>query len=58
MKKTSTIKSSTNSKGAAIFKKMLADKKAIAEHIQGGGKISELKQKFNFVNPLSIKDNR
>jgi hypothetical protein len=58
MKKTNTLKSSTNSRGAAIFKKMLADKKAITEHFQGGGKISDLKQQFNFVNPLSIKNKR
>lgn len=42
-----------NSKGAAIFKKMLDDKKAISEHIKKGGKISDLKDKFNFVKPLS-----
>lgn len=58
MKKTNTIKTSANSKGAAIFKKMMADKKTITEHFQGGGKISDLKQQFNFVNPLSIKEKR
>ncbi len=45
---------STNSKGAFIFKKMLEDKQAIAAHLQKGGKLSELKGKFNFVKPLSI----
>ena len=44
---------SVNSKGAQIFKKMLADKKTIANHLQKGGKLSELKEKFNFVKPLS-----
>lgn len=48
-----TIQSSANSKGALIFKKMLEDKKAIHQHLQKGGKISDLKEKFNFVKPLS-----
>lgn len=42
-----------NSKGAAIFKKMLDDKRAIEKHLKGGGKISDLKKRFNFVKPLS-----
>lgn len=42
-----------NSKGASIFKKMLEDKKAIHAHIQRGGKLSELKEKFHFVKPIS-----
>ena len=45
---------STNSKGAFIFKNMLEDKQAISAHLQKGGKLSELKGKFNFVKPLSI----
>ncbi len=49
---------STSSKGASIFKKMIEDKKAIREHIQKGGKISEIKDKFNFVKPVSITGNR
>ena len=36
-----------NSKGAAIFKKMLEDKKAISKHIEEGGKLSDLKGKLN-----------
>lgn len=48
-----TIQSSSNSKGASIFKKILEDKKAIHQHLQQGGKISDLKEKFNFVKPLS-----
>lgn len=51
-KKTNII--SSNSKGASIFKKMLEDKKAISAHLQKGGKLSDLKGKFNFVKPLSI----
>jgi hypothetical protein len=54
MKKKQAIQSATSSKGAPIFKKMIEDKKAISRHIQKGGKISDLKGKFNFVNPLSI----
>ena len=42
-----------NSRGAAIFKKMLEDKKAIHEHLQSGGKITDLKDKYNFATPLS-----
>ena len=52
------INKSTSSKGASIFKKMIEDKKAIRTHIQKGGKISEIKDKFNFVNPISITGNR
>jgi hypothetical protein len=44
----------SNSKGAAIFKKMLEDKQAIATHLQNGGKLSDLKDKYSFVKPLSI----
>lgn len=58
MKQKSTDIISTNSKGAAIFKKMLEDKKAISAHLQKGGKLSELKGKFSFVKPLSIKGER
>lgn len=54
MKIKQTISSATNSKGAIIFKKMIEDKKAIREHIQKGGNISELKGKFKFVKPLSV----
>jgi len=52
MKYKENITTTTSSKGAAIFKKMMEDKKAIREHLQKGGKISELKGKFNFVKPL------
>lgn len=53
-KKVNIAKTKTdNSKGAAIFKKMLEDKKAIHEHIRKGGKIADLKDKFKFVKPLS-----
>ena len=54
MQKKATIQSPPNSKGAAIFKKILEDKKAIHQHLQKGGKISDIKEKFNFVKPLSI----
>ena len=58
MKNKETILSATSSKGAAIFKKMIADKKAISEHIRKGGKISDLKEKFKFAKPLSITGKR
>ena len=54
MQKKATIQPSSNSKGASIFKKILEDKKAIHQHLQKGGKISDIKEKFNFVKPLSI----
>ena len=53
MQKKATIQPPANSKGAAIFKKILEDKKAIHQHLQKGGKISDIKEKFNFVKPLS-----
>ena len=40
-----TKKKKAASKGAAIFKKMLEDKKAISKHLKSGGKFDELKKK-------------
>lgn len=56
MKSRKNISTATSSKGAAIFKKMIEDKKAIREHFQKGGKISELKEKYKFVKPLSFTE--
>ncbi len=53
MKEKQNISSATSSKGAAFFKKMIEDKKAISNHVKKGGKISELKEKYKFVKPLS-----
>lgn len=53
MQKSKAIKKTLNSKGASIFKKMLEDKKAIHQHLQNGGKLSDLKNKYRFVKPLS-----
>jgi hypothetical protein len=47
-----------NSKGSAIFKKMLEDKKAIHEHLKKGGKLTDLKDKYNFATPLSLAGKR
>jgi hypothetical protein len=58
MKVKATIPATINSKGAAIFKKMLEDKKAIRAHIQEGGNLSQIKEKFRFVKPLSITGKR
>jgi hypothetical protein len=55
MKRIENIQKPTNAKGAAIFKKMIEDKKAIREHFQKGGKILEIQERFNFVKPISIK---
>jgi len=46
------ISNALNSKGASILKKMLDDKKAIHEHLQKGGKLSDLKNKYKFVKPI------
>ena len=53
MEKSKTIKTPLNSKGAPIFKKMLEDKRAIHQHLQKGGKLADLKNKYRFVKPLS-----
>lgn len=54
MKTEKDIKKPLNSKGAAIFKKMLDDKKAIHEYLMSGGKLTDLKDKYSFLDPLSI----
>lgn len=53
-----TNNQSLNAKGAAIFKKMLEDKRAIHNHLQSGGKLADLKDKYNFATPLSLNRNR
>jgi hypothetical protein len=55
MKNSTAILKNVNSKGAAIFKKMLDDKRSIGEHLKNGGKVSDLKDKFHFVKPVSIR---
>ena len=57
MKGKATMKFTANSKGAAIFKQMLEDKKAIRVHLQKGGKIADLKDKYRFVKPLPTQGN-
>jgi hypothetical protein len=57
MKNKGNIVGPTSSKGAAIFKKMMEDKKAIREHLQKGGKLSDIKEKFHFVKPLPAAGN-
>jgi hypothetical protein len=52
MNQKTTILKPANSKGAAIFKRMLDDKKDIHEHLKKGGKISDLKDRYKFVKPL------
>ncbi len=52
MEKRQAIKEEINSKGAFIFKKMLEDKMAIHQHLQEGGKLADLKNKYRFVKPL------
>jgi|GEM_PF-1767838 len=56
MKTTGNRQKPLNSKGAAIFKKMLDDKNAIHEYLSKGGKLTDLKDKYPFLDPLSIYD--
>ncbi len=51
MQKRETTKKSLNSKGASIFKKMLEDKNAIHQHLQKGGKLSDLKINIALLSP-------
>jgi hypothetical protein len=53
------IKNSTPKQphGSHIFKKMLDDKKAIAAHLKNGGTLTQLKDEYPFVNPISVKGN-
>lgn len=55
MKKAIAIRKDADSKGADIFRKMLEDKEAIRKHIRKGGRISDLKDKYTFAKPVSIK---
>jgi hypothetical protein len=55
MKNIAAIRKDANSKGALIFRKMLEDKTAIQAHIRKGGRISDLKDKYSFAKPISIK---
>jgi hypothetical protein len=54
MDKSKTKDQAVNSKGGAIFKKILEDKLAIHEHLKKGGKFSDLKDDYNFATPLPI----
>ncbi len=44
--------------GGNIFKKILDDKNAISAHLKKGGKLSDLKDKYKFLDLLSIKNNK
>ena len=44
MEKRENIEKPLNSKGAAIFKKILEDKKAVHEHLKNGGKLTDFKR--------------
>ena len=54
MKKVKNTDKTLNSKGAAIFKKMLDDKNMIHQHLKNGGKLTDLNDKINFLDPLSF----
>jgi hypothetical protein len=55
MKAPANIRKHAGSKVAAIFKKMLEDKNAVRQHLESGGKIADLKNKFCIVKTDSIK---
>lgn len=55
MKAEVSIQKKHNSKGAAIFRKMLDDKSLIRKHLRKGGKISDLKDQVSFVKPVSTR---
>ncbi|HRG09939.1 MAG TPA: hypothetical protein PLJ08_15295 [Cyclobacteriaceae bacterium] len=55
MKATSTVKKAANSKGAPIFRKMLADKALVSQHLKSGGKVADLRKKITLVKTVSIK---
>jgi len=42
--KNANIEKPLNSKGAAIFKKILDDKNALHEHLKKGGKVADFKR--------------
>jgi hypothetical protein len=44
-----------NTIGGHIFKQILEDKNAISMHLKNGGKLSDLKDKYKFAKPISIK---
>jgi len=44
MEKSRNTEKPLNSKGAAIFKKMLDDKRALQEHLKKGGKVEDFKR--------------
>jgi hypothetical protein len=46
----------SHAEGATYFKRMLDEKNVIHEHLKQGGRLSDLKGKFNFVDPLSLSD--
>jgi len=48
-KKNMSAKSSSQ-----IFKKMLEDKKAIHQHLQEAGKLSDIKDKYSIVKTISL----
>ena len=55
MEEEKLYKKTDNSKGAHIFKKMLEDKRLISETLRNGGNLSDLKDRINFVTPLSLQ---
>ncbi len=49
MKNDKDIKKPLNSKGSAMFKKMLDDKNALHEHFKNGGSIEDFKRSKSLV---------
>jgi len=46
-KESNIINTKSNSRGAAIFKRMIKDKKFISGYLRKGGTLKELSEKFN-----------
>lgn len=51
-----TLSKKSNSRGAAIFKKMMEDKQAISKHVKKGRKIAELKDNYKFAKLVSAPE--
>jgi hypothetical protein len=49
------IRPQVTSKGASIFKRMLDEKNEIHQHLRKGGVLADLKDKFNFANPIYFR---
>ena len=54
MVKNPRIKNPSDSKGAEAFQRMMEDQKVIRAHLKKGGKLTDLTDKFKFLDPQSF----